>query len=62
MNEIIFLVEDAFEGGFNSRALNYSIFTEADNEIELKENIKEAVMCHFDNIEDIRLFIHPSDL
>ncbi len=53
MNEIIFLVEDAVEGGFNARALNYSIFTEADNEIELKKNIKEAVMCHFENLDEI---------
>ena len=29
MNEIIFLVEEAPEGGYTARALGYSIFTEA---------------------------------
>lgn len=48
MKEIIFIVEDAVEGGFNARALGESIFTEADTLDQLKENIKEAVACHFD--------------
>lgn len=48
MSEIIFLIEEAQEGGFIARAMGHSIFTEAENEKELKENIKNAVMCHFD--------------
>ena len=48
MNEIIFLVEDAPEGGFSARALGHSIFTAADNEQELQEMVKDAVSCHFD--------------
>jgi hypothetical protein len=43
MNEIIFLVEDAVEGGFNARALGVSIFTQADTVEELRLNIREAV-------------------
>jgi hypothetical protein len=31
MNEIIFVVEKASEGGYTARALGESIFTEADN-------------------------------
>jgi len=31
MNEIIFLVENAIEGGYTARALGESIFTEADD-------------------------------
>jgi len=31
MSEVIFLVEEAPEGGFTARALGFSIFTEADN-------------------------------
>lgn len=30
MNEIIFLVEEALEGGFTAKALGESIFTEGD--------------------------------
>lgn len=47
-NEIIFLIEDDPEQGFIAKALGHSIFTEADTLIELKENIKDAVNCHFD--------------
>ena len=48
MKEIIFLVEEAIEGGYIAKALGESIFTEADTLVELKANIKEAVECHFD--------------
>jgi hypothetical protein len=48
MNELIFLVEEADEGGYVARALGESIFTQADNLVELKEMIKDAVRCHFD--------------
>jgi hypothetical protein len=48
MNEIIFLVEKADEGGFNARALGESIFTDADSLEELKENLRDAVACHFE--------------
>ncbi len=48
MTEIIFVVEDAPEGGLIARALGESIFTEAETVEELKINVKEAVECHFD--------------
>jgi len=48
MNEIIFLVEEALEGGYTAKALGESIFTEGDTMEEIKINIKEAVECHFD--------------
>jgi len=49
--EIIFLVEDAPEGGYVARALGYSIFTEADTREELKQAVRGAVECHFDQGE-----------
>ena len=49
MNEIIFLVEEALEGGFTAKAIGESIFTEGDTMDEIKVNIKEAVECHFDD-------------
>jgi len=49
MNELIFLVENAPEGGYAARALGESIFTEADTREALHEKIRDAVRCHFDN-------------
>jgi hypothetical protein len=49
--EIIFLVEDAPEGGYVAQALGYSIFTEADTWEELKQFVWDAVQCHFDEGE-----------
>ncbi len=48
MSEVIFMVEDAPEGGFTARALGESIFTEADTLEELRANVREAVECHFE--------------
>ncbi len=49
MNEIIFLIEEAPEGGYTARALGESIFTEGETLEEIKNNIKDAVDCHFDD-------------
>jgi len=48
MNEIIFLVEEAPEGGYCARALGTSIFTEADHLPGLHEQVRDAVCCHFE--------------
>jgi hypothetical protein len=48
MNEIIFLVEEAGEGGYTARALGESIFTEGDDLEDLRTNIRDAVACHFE--------------
>ena len=47
MKEIIFIVEEAPEGGYSARALGHSIFTEADTFSELKVQVRDAVKCHF---------------
>lgn len=49
--EIIFIVEESLDGGYEARALGNSIFTEADDLDSLKKNIKDAVACHFDEGE-----------
>jgi len=51
MNEVFFLVEEALDGGYTAKAIGESIFTEAENMDELKANIREAVHCHFDDID-----------
>ncbi|HLL47671.1 MAG TPA: hypothetical protein VK399_13255 [Longimicrobiaceae bacterium] len=48
MNETIFEVTDAPEGGYTARALGASIFTEADTLPELREMVWDAVRCHFE--------------
>lgn len=55
MTEIIFLVQESLEGGFEARALSASIYTEADTLDELKELIRDAVSCHFDESERSKL-------
>ena len=47
-SEIIFEVTEAVEGGYDARALGYSIFTQGDNWDDLKDMVKDAVRCHFD--------------
>jgi hypothetical protein len=51
MTELVFLVEEAPEGGYTARALGHSVFTEADNFSELEERMRDAVRCHFDDDE-----------
>lgn len=51
MKELIFLVEESIDGGYEARSLGESIFTEAENLEELKEEIKDAVHCHFEEEE-----------
>jgi hypothetical protein len=46
--EIVFLVEDAPDGGFTARALGQAIFTEGDTHEELEANVRDAVRCHFE--------------
>ncbi len=46
--EILFFVEEDADGGYATRALDYSIFTEADSLEELKKMVQDAVHCHFD--------------
>ncbi|MEM4409466.1 MAG: hypothetical protein QXI19_12070 [Candidatus Caldarchaeum sp.] len=49
--EIIFVVEESPEGGYEARALGHSIFTEADTLEELKKMAQDAVRCHFEEHE-----------
>ena len=45
--EIIFLVEESAEGGYEARALGFSIYTEAETIEELTQAVRDAVQCHF---------------
>lgn len=48
MLEIIFVVEEAPEGGYSARAVGESIFTQAESVAELHGRVRDAIQCHFD--------------
>lgn len=48
MDELIFQVEQAAEGGYTARALGASIFAEAEDVENLREQVRDAVRCHFE--------------
>lgn len=50
--ELIFEIRDAEEGGFYARSLGHGIFTEADGWDELRANVLEAVLLHFEEATD----------
>lgn len=52
MDEIIFAVEEAPEGGYVARALGVSIFAEADDLETLQTQLRDAVHCHFEDDAD----------
>ena len=58
-DDIIFMIEEAPEGGHTAQALGHSIFTEADNWNELKEAVQDAVRCHLEEGEQPTLVRLP---
>ena len=48
IDEIIFVVTEETEGGYSARALGESIVTQAEDLEALKEAVRDAVLCHFD--------------
>lgn len=46
--EILFVVEDDPESGLVARAIGASIITQAEAMDDLKEVVRDAVACHFD--------------
>ncbi|MBU2739213.1 hypothetical protein [Acidithiobacillus concretivorus] len=49
MSELHFVVEEAPEGGFIVRAVGMDIFTEADDLPALHAQVRDAVLCHFED-------------
>lgn len=48
MTELLFIVTEDTDGGYNARAVGQSIFTQGETREELLNNIREAVRVHFD--------------
>jgi hypothetical protein len=53
--EIIFTVEDAPEGGYTARTLGHAIFTQGETLEELRQMVRDAVNCHFEQENKPRL-------
>ena len=49
--EIVFQVKHSPEGGYEAHAVGHNIFTEADDWEHLKQMMREAVLCHFEDGE-----------
>lgn len=49
MSEIVFVVEEDADGGLTARALGESIYTQADDYEQLRENVRDAVRCHYED-------------
>ncbi len=51
MSEVVFVVEESQEGGYMAVAVGQSIVTEADSVHELRDQVRDAVRCHYDEEE-----------
>ena len=58
MDEVIFVIQESPEGGFEAQALGISIFTEADTWQMLREEVKDAVRCHFNDDKQRIIRLH----
>lgn len=47
-SEIIFMVEESPEGGYEARAKGHAIYTQGETLEEVREAVKDAVRCHFE--------------
>lgn len=54
MKELIFEVhEDDIDGGYVASALGEGIHTEGDTLDDLKSNIRDALLCHYDTPDNM---------
>ncbi len=53
MKELLFIVQESLDGGYEAKAIGYSIYTQCETYGEIKETIRDAVICHFENKEDL---------
>jgi hypothetical protein len=51
MSEVVFVVEESQEGGYTAVAVGQSIVTEADSVSELRDQVRDAVRCHYEEEE-----------
>ena len=49
MDEIVFEITGTQDGGYDARAVGHIIFTQGSDWTDLKEMVRDAVLCHFDD-------------
>ena len=49
LDEVVFEVHEAEEGGYYAAAVGHDIITQGDTWEELKSMAQEAVLCHFED-------------
>lgn len=49
MDELVFIVENAPEGGYTARAVGENIFTQGEDWDDLNAMLHDAIECHFDD-------------
>ena len=47
-DEIIFIITESYDGGYEAHAVGHSIFTQSENYESLSDTLRDAVKCHFD--------------
>jgi len=57
--EIIFVVAESPEGGYEARSLGYSIFTEGESLEDLRQMVRDAI-AHFDESQSKPSLIRPA--
>ena len=50
-NEIVFAVSESLDGGYEAQAVGHSIYTQCDEYSELSMLLRDAVKCHFDEVD-----------
>ena len=58
MTEIIFIVQEAEEGGYYAKSEGPAIFAEGDTIDDLKTSIKGGVECYYENSVDMPKLAH----
>jgi len=51
MAELFFYIEPDVESGYVANCASESIITQGDTIDELKQNISDAIHCHFDSLD-----------
>jgi predicted RNase H-like HicB family nuclease len=58
MTELLFIVTEERDGGYSASAVGPSIMAQADTDVELERNVREAVRVHFDSAESLPRVLH----
>lgn len=58
--EVKFVVTKAPDGGYDARAVGYSIFTQGEDWNDLKQMVRDAVLCHFGEDKAPRAIVSSS--